>query len=155
MMGDTLTGRGIPQTPKTTNITRDCTTWQRKACDFLSQSHLQLTIGASLFEIYRGKLCVLLNAQNPINCLKVNQIHISLFNWAKLMLFVIGDWERLAILKEIPGTTAYCKKKQESLKRMSANQQDIEKIEEILGYINDELDYLQGEEEHSQYQTLD
>ena len=126
-------------------MTKGCTTWLRKACYFLSQSHQQLTIG----------LYVLLNAQNPINCHELNQIHISLFNWAKSMLFVIGDWERLATLKEIPGTTAYCKKKQESLKRMSANQQDIEKIEEILGYINDKLDYLQGEEELGQYQTLD
>jgi len=71
-------------------------------------------------------------------------------------LCTMGDGERLALLKEVAGTTVYDEKKQESLKKMAANQQDIAKIEEILGYINDKLDDLQGEkEELSQYQTLD
>jgi len=71
MMGDTLTGNKNSSKSKKNKQNRGL--YYLAAQDVfhrLSQSHQQLTIGASLFEIYGGKLYDLLNARNPIKCLE-------------------------------------------------------------------------------------
>lgn len=71
-------------------------------------------------------------------------------------LCTMSDAERLALLKEVAGTTVYDEKKSESLARMSENEADIAKISEMLAYIDERLQELEGEkEELTAYQQLD
>ena len=71
-------------------------------------------------------------------------------------LCTMSDGERLALLKEVAGTTVYDEKKAESLAKMEENKTSIFKIHEILSYIEERLDELRGEkEELTQYQELD
>lgn len=66
------------------------------------------------------------------------------------------DNERLALLKQVAGTTVYDEKKQESLAKMEENLSSIEKISQILGDIEGRLQELHGEkEELTNYQKLD
>jgi len=71
-------------------------------------------------------------------------------------LCTMSDAERLALLKEVAGTTVYDEKKTESLAKMEENSTRIAKIDEILGSIEDRLDELESEkEELTQYQQYD
>lgn len=71
-------------------------------------------------------------------------------------LCTMSDAERLQLLKEVAGTTVYDEKKAESEAKMEENRSSIEKIHEILSYIEQRLDELRGEkEELTQYQRLD
>mmetsp|Transcript_10802 Transcript_10802/g.19558 ORF Transcript_10802/g.19558 Transcript_10802/m.19558 type:complete len:1083 (-) Transcript_10802:860-4108(-) len=71
-------------------------------------------------------------------------------------LCTMSDGERLALLKEVAGTTVYDEKKAESLAKMEENKTSIFKIHEILSYIEERLEELRGEkEELTQYQELD
>ena len=71
-------------------------------------------------------------------------------------LCTMSDGERLALLKEVAGTTVYDEKKEESLVKMDENAASIEKIDETLGYMENKLEDLRGEkEELGQYQKLD
>lgn len=64
--------------------------------------------------------------------------------------------ERLALLKQVAGTTVYDEKKQESLAKMEENLSSIEKIQQILTEIEQRLHELHGEkEELTTYQQLD
>jgi len=66
------------------------------------------------------------------------------------------DTERLALLKQVAGTTVYDEKKQESLTKMEENLASIEKIGTILDDIESRLQELHGEkEELTNYQKLD
>ena len=71
-------------------------------------------------------------------------------------LCTMSDGERLALLKEVAGTTVYDEKKAESLVKMEENAASIEKINETLEYMESKLEELRGEkEELNQYQKLD
>lgn len=71
-------------------------------------------------------------------------------------LCTMSDGERLALLKEVAGTTVYDEKKEESLVKMEENLASIEKIDETLEYMESKLEELRGEkEELGQYQKLD
>ena len=66
------------------------------------------------------------------------------------------DNERLALLKQVAGTTVYDEKKQESLTKMEENLSSIDKISSILEDIEKRLQELHGEkEELTNYQQLD
>jgi len=71
-------------------------------------------------------------------------------------LCVMGDKERLRLLKEVAGTTVYDEKKEESLRKMEENRTNVEKINESLAFMEDRLSELRGEkEELSEYLDLD
>ena len=71
-------------------------------------------------------------------------------------LCTMSDAERLMLLKEVAGTTVYDEKKAESLQKMEENKSSIEKIHEILQYIEQRLEELRGEkDELTQYQAYD
>jgi len=71
-------------------------------------------------------------------------------------LCTMSDEERLTLLKEVAGTTVYDEKKAESLAKMEENRSSIEKIDEMLLYIDTRLGELQDEkEELTRYQKLD
>ncbi|KAL7490281.1 hypothetical protein ACHAW6_016054 [Cyclotella cf. meneghiniana] len=71
-------------------------------------------------------------------------------------LCTMSDSERLALLKEVAGTTVYDEKKEESLVKMEENAASIEKINETLEYMENKLEELRGEkEELGEYQKLD
>lgn len=71
-------------------------------------------------------------------------------------LCTMSDAERLTLLKEVAGTTVYDEKKAESLTKMEENRNSIDKINEMLTYIDTRLTDLQSEkEELNAYQTLD
>jgi len=71
-------------------------------------------------------------------------------------LCLMADSERLALLKEVAGTTVYDEKRKASLEQMSTNQSEMTKITEVISYINTRLDELEGEkEELAAYQGLD
>ena len=71
-------------------------------------------------------------------------------------LCTMSDEERLSLLKEVAGTTVYDEKKSESLTKMEENKSSIEKINEMLTYIDTRLEELQDEkEELNRYQNLD
>jgi structural maintenance of chromosome 3 (chondroitin sulfate proteoglycan 6) len=66
------------------------------------------------------------------------------------------DNNRLALLKQVAGTTVYDEKKQESLAKMEENLSSIDKISQILSDIEQRLQELHGEkEELTHYQQLD
>eukprot|EP00978_Attheya_sp_CCMP212_P042511 scaffold260271_cov49-Attheya_sp.AAC.1 len=71
-------------------------------------------------------------------------------------LCTMSDGERLTLLKEVAGTTVYDEKKAASLSKMEENRSSIDKIDEILSYIETRLTELRGEkEELTRYQKLD
>eukprot|EP00537_Pseudo-nitzschia_pungens_P008168 CAMPEP_0172361260 /NCGR_PEP_ID=MMETSP1060-20121228/5117_1 /TAXON_ID=37318 /ORGANISM="Pseudo-nitzschia pungens, Strain cf. cingulata" /LENGTH=1286 /DNA_ID=CAMNT_0013083473 /DNA_START=670 /DNA_END=4530 /DNA_ORIENTATION=+ len=71
-------------------------------------------------------------------------------------LCLMTDVQRLELLQQVAGTTLYEDKKSESLVKMQENSQSIEKIDSILGDIDERLNELQGEkEELTVYQSLD
>ncbi|KAJ3112731.1 Structural maintenance of chromosomes protein 3 [Phlyctochytrium bullatum] len=66
------------------------------------------------------------------------------------------DAERLQLLKEVAGTKVYENRRQESLKIMDETETKRQKINELLGYINERLNELEEEkEELRQFQDLD
>jgi structural maintenance of chromosome 3 (chondroitin sulfate proteoglycan 6) len=71
-------------------------------------------------------------------------------------LCTMTDVQRLQLLQQVAGTTLYEDKKSESLSKMQENAQSIEKIQTILGDLDQKLSELKGEkEELSQYQKCD
>jgi structural maintenance of chromosome 3 (chondroitin sulfate proteoglycan 6) len=71
-------------------------------------------------------------------------------------LCLMTDTERLQLLKEVAGTTVYDEKRSESVKQMSENSLHREKINEVISYIQERLDDLEGEkEELTAYQKVD
>jgi structural maintenance of chromosome 3 (chondroitin sulfate proteoglycan 6) len=71
-------------------------------------------------------------------------------------LCLMSDHERLALLKEVAGTTTYDDRKAESLAKMQDNQASIDKIGEVLQDIETRLQELQTErQELDAYQTQD
>jgi structural maintenance of chromosome 3 (chondroitin sulfate proteoglycan 6) len=71
-------------------------------------------------------------------------------------LCLMNDAERLAVLKEVAGTTVYDNKKVESMAQMQDNNDKIEKVKEILERIEDRLAQLKNEtEELEQFSAAD
>ena len=71
-------------------------------------------------------------------------------------LCTMSDADRLLLLKEVAGTTVYDEKKSESIAKMEENKTSLDKIHEMLDYIEQRLTELKGEkEELTQYQELD
>lgn len=71
-------------------------------------------------------------------------------------LCTMSDHERLVLLKEVAGTTVYDEKRQASITQMEVDEASIEKINEVLAYIEQRLVELEGEkEELTEYQALD
>ena len=63
------------------------------------------------------------------------------------VLCTMSDAERIALLKEVGGTTVHDMKKTESLARISENEADVTKISEILASVDERLQELEGEKE--------
>ena len=71
-------------------------------------------------------------------------------------LCTMSDHERLVLLKEVAGTTVYDEKRQASITQMEVDEASIEKINEVLAYIEQRLVELEGEKaELTEYQALD
>ena len=71
-------------------------------------------------------------------------------------LCMMSDVERLTLLQEVAGTTVYDEKRSLSLSQMSENAGHREKIKEVIDYIQERLDELEGEkEELKAYQEVD
>jgi len=62
-------------------------------------------------------------------------------------LCLMADSERLALLKEVAGTTLYDDKRRTSLEQMNTNRSEMDKITEVISYINTRLSELEGEKE--------
>uniref|UniRef100_A0A0N5ACJ7 Structural maintenance of chromosomes protein 3 n=1 Tax=Syphacia muris TaxID=451379 RepID=A0A0N5ACJ7_9BILA len=66
------------------------------------------------------------------------------------------DSHRLKLLREVAGTRVYDERKEESLKILRETSSKSEKIEDLLAYIEDRLQTLEGEkEELKEYQKWD
>jgi len=71
-------------------------------------------------------------------------------------LCLMRDNERLQLLKEVAGTRVYEERREESLKIMDETNSKRDKIQEVVTYIEERLEELEGEkEELKQYQQLD
>ena len=71
-------------------------------------------------------------------------------------LCLMADTDRLRLLKEEAGTTLYDEKKEESLRKMEDNQNNVNKINDSLAFMEERLEELRGEkEELAQYLNLD
>jgi structural maintenance of chromosome 3 (chondroitin sulfate proteoglycan 6) len=71
-------------------------------------------------------------------------------------LCLMNDAERLAVLKEVAGTTVYDTKKIESVSQMQDNNDKIDKVKEILERIEERLGQLKDEtEELEQFSLAD
>nr|CCA17167.1 structural maintenance of chromosomes protein 3 put [Albugo laibachii Nc14] len=71
-------------------------------------------------------------------------------------LAVMKEKERLELLREVAGTKVYEDRREESLKILQETQVKREKIEQVISYIEERLEELEGEkEELKQYQKLD
>ena len=62
-------------------------------------------------------------------------------------LCIMEDKERLDLLMEVAGTTVYDEKKHESIMKMEENQENMNKIQETLTFMNERLDELKSEKE--------
>lgn len=62
-------------------------------------------------------------------------------------LCIMEDKERLDLLMEVAGTTVYDEKKNESIMKMEENQENMNKIQETLSFMNERLDELKSEKE--------
>eukprot|EP00968_Pinguiococcus_pyrenoidosus_P002811 scaffold149_cov315-Pinguiococcus_pyrenoidosus.AAC.149 len=71
-------------------------------------------------------------------------------------LCLMKDTERLNLLKEVAGTKVYEERREESNRIILETTEKREKIEEVISYIEERLDELEGEkEELKAYQQLD
>jgi len=71
-------------------------------------------------------------------------------------LCVMKDTDRLALLKDIAGTTIYEDRRQESLRILADTRSKQERIEEVLAFIEERLTELEKEkEELTEYDRLD
>jgi len=71
-------------------------------------------------------------------------------------LCVMKDTDRLALLKDIAGTTIYEDRRQESLRILADTRNKQERIEEVLAFIEERLTELEKEkEELTEYDRLD
>ena len=62
-------------------------------------------------------------------------------------LCMMKDEERLALLKEVAGTTVYDEKRTDSIKQMKENESHRVKINEVITYIEERLSELESEKE--------
>ena len=62
-------------------------------------------------------------------------------------LCLMKDEERLQLLKEVAGTRVYEDRREEALKIMQETNSKRDKIQEVISYIEERLDELEGEKE--------
>jgi structural maintenance of chromosome 3 (chondroitin sulfate proteoglycan 6) len=71
-------------------------------------------------------------------------------------LTLMHDSERLNLLKEVAGTKVYDERRTESVRIMADTTDKLEKIQEVIAYIDNRLSELEGEkDELGAYQQLD